>query len=200
MSKQKKVSRKEQRRLEKARQQRMNMIRNFGIPGIIILGIIIFAIVRISNQAEVDGVTTVSAAIANQHDTAVEYPFEDYPLPPLGGPHNPSWQNCGIYDTPVLAQFAVHSMEHGAIWIAYNPELPAADREQLEDIARGDNYLLLAPYPNLEAPIVLSAWDRQVAADSASDDQVGEFIRAYRRARGPERSATCTNGVGSPVG
>ena len=200
MSKQKKVSKKEQRRLEKARQQRMNMIRTWGIPGIVILGIIIFAIVRISNQQEVDGVTTVTAANSNEHDASIVYAFEDYTLPPMGGPHNPSWQNCGIYDTPVQGQFAVHSMEHGAVWIAYNPDLPATEIAQLENTAQGDNYLLLSPYPGLASPIVLTVWDRQLAIDSASDEQIDGFIKAYRRARGPERSALCSQGVGTPDG
>lgn len=200
MSKKTKISKKEQRRLEKARQQRMNMIRNFGIPVIVILGIIIFAIVRVANQREVEGVTTVQAANANQHDAAIAYAFEEYPLPPTGSAHNPRWQNCGIYDTPVLPQFAIHSMEHGAVWIAYNPDLPADQIDELKDIARGDNYLLLAPYPGLASPIVLTVWDRQLELESTSDDRLERFVSAYRRARGPERSATCTNGVGNPVG
>lgn len=201
MSKQqKKLSKKEQRRIEKAKQQRMNMIRTWGIPIIVVLGIIIFAVVRLANQRDLEGVTAVNAAVSGQHDADLVYAFEENPLPPMGGPHNPSWQNCGIYDTPVQGQYAVHSMEHGAVWISYNPELPADQIEQLEDIARGDNYLLLSPYPGLAEPIVLTVWDRQISVDSADDDTINQFITAYRRARGPERTALCAQGIGSPVG
>ena len=46
----------------------------------------------------------------------------DYPqTPPVGGPHNPIWQNCGFYSKPVRNEHAVHSMEHGAVWITYSP-------------------------------------------------------------------------------
>src|SRR4029079_6621862 len=49
--------------------------------------------------------------------------------PPIGGQHNVVWQNCGIYDAPIHNEHAVHSLEHGAIWITYRPDL-AADQVQ----------------------------------------------------------------------
>lgn len=195
-----KLSKKEQRRIAKERAQRMKLMRTWGPIAVVMLGIIIFVVVRLASQRDVEGVTAVQAAISNQHDAELVYAFEDYPLPPLGGPHNPRWQNCGIYDTPVEPQYAVHSMEHGAVWIAYTPDLPVDQVELLEDTARGDAYLLLAPYPGLEEPIVLSVWDRQLAVQSASDPKIDQFITAYRRARGPERAATCDRGIGVPTG
>src|SRR5215208_5439695 len=46
----------------------------------------------------------------------------NYPQnPPVGGPHNPVWQKCGFYSKPVRNEHAVHSMEHGAVWITYRP-------------------------------------------------------------------------------
>src|SRR5262245_10038941 len=44
--------------------------------------------------------------------------------PPIGGAHNVVWQNCGIYEMPIHNEHAVHSMEHGAVWITYRPGLP----------------------------------------------------------------------------
>ena len=196
----KKLSKKEQRRLEKARQQRMNMIRTWSIPVIVVIGIIVFAIVQRSGIEEVEGAIRTASAPSNQHDVESVYAFEDYPLPPMGGVHQPQWQNCGIYDTPVAAEFAIHSMEHGAVWITYHPDLASEEVAELEDVARGDNYLLLSPYPGLSSPIVLTVWDRQLEITSATDDKIDEFIQAYRRQRGPERTASCINGVGLPTG
>jgi hypothetical protein len=56
----------------------------------------------------------------------------DYPQsPPVGGPHNPIWQNCGFYSKPVRDEYAVHSMEHGAVWITYSPTFLVHDQETL---------------------------------------------------------------------
>ena len=42
-------------------------------------------------------------------------------LPPAGGPHFPVWLDPGIYGSPVSDGEAVHSLEHGMVWISYNP-------------------------------------------------------------------------------
>ena len=38
--------------------------------------------------------------------------------------------NCGIYDKPVPSERAVHNLEHGAIWITYQPSLPQSEMRQ----------------------------------------------------------------------
>ncbi|MCA9925458.1 MAG: DUF3105 domain-containing protein [Anaerolineales bacterium] len=201
MSKQKntgKVSKREIRRQAAQREKRMRVIRIWGPVGIAILGLIIFAVLRAGNAEEVEGVTIVSSAQSNQHDADLQIAFGG--LPPMGGPHNPIWQNCGIYDTPVAGEYAIHSMEHGAVWLTYNPDLPADQISQLQNTVRGDNYLLLSPYPDQTADIVLTVWDRQLVVDDVNDVRIGQFIDNYRRTRGPESTSACSGGVGEPIG
>lgn len=201
VSKQKKAgkaSKREIRRQAVQREKQMRVIRVWGPVGVAILGLIIFAVLRASNAEEVEGVTIVRSAQSNQHDADLRIDFGG--LPPMGGPHNPIWQNCGIYDTPVAGEYAIHSMEHGAVWLTYNPELPADQVAQLQNIARGDNYLLLSPYPEQTADIVLTVWDRQLTVDNTDDTRIKQFIDNYRRARGPESTSACSGGVGEPIG
>src|SRR5262245_2419866 len=54
--------------------------------------------------------------------------------PPIGRQHNVVWQNCGIYDAPIHSEHAVHSMEHGAIWITYRPDLDSAHVQTLKTV------------------------------------------------------------------
>lgn len=119
--------------------------------------------------------------------------------PPIGGAHAPAWQNCGVYEEPVRDENAVHSLEHGAVWITYRPDLPAEAVETLEDKAEGETHVLVTPYEDLDAPVVLSAWGRQLAVDSAEDGRIDEFLRAFQQGpQTPELGAVCSGAVGDP--
>lgn len=120
--------------------------------------------------------------------------------PPAGGIHNPRWQNCGIYAQPIPTENAVHSMEHGAAWIAYRPDLAPDQVEMLRSIVRGRLFTLLAPYPNLPGTIVASAWGFQVQVDRADDVRLKQFLAQFERGpETPELGAPCTGGIGLPV-
>ena len=190
-------SKREIRREQVAREKRMRALRIWVPVTVLLLGLVGFIIYQ-AVRPEIEGVVIVDAAVANQHDDELQIPFGG--TPPMGGPHASTWQNCGIYDTPVEGQYAIHSMEHGTVWITYNPNLPAEDVAALEDMVRGEGYTLLSPYPDQTSPIVLTVWDRQLEVDSADDARVEQFIDQYKLARGPESGAGCSGGFGDPVG
>ena len=116
--------------------------------------------------------------------------------PPIGGQHNVVWQNCGIYDAPIHNEHAVHSMEHGAIWITYRPDLAADQVQKLRALA-ADDYLLLSPYPGLPHPIVASAWNHQLTFERADDPGLPAFIARYKNNPDttPEFGAPCASGT-----
>ncbi len=125
----------------------------------------------------------------------------DYDLrPPAGGIHNPVWWSCGFYDDPIPDEHVVHDLEHGAVWLAYAPDLAEADVEALHDLARADSKLLVSPYPDLgdgEA-VVATAWARQLRLDDGDLDRLTAFIEQYRDgSQAPEAGAACS---GTPFG
>lgn len=121
-------------------------------------------------------------------------------LPPVGGSHSAVWQNCGIYDEPVSIENAMHSLEHGAMWLAYQPEMPQGDVESLRDQVRGEEFVIMSPYPGLKSPVVLTAWEVQMELDSVEDDRLEEFVDRYQQGpTTPERGAPCQDGVGTPL-
>ena len=142
----------------------------------------------------IPGVETFEVESATHTTDPVDYPQD----PPAGGPHDPSWQRCMVYDAPVRNENAVHSQEHGAVWITYQPDLPESDREILADLAEGQEYLLISPYPELEDPVVASAWGAQLRLDDVNDPRLQAFIDRYA-GNGPERGATCDSGVETTV-
>lgn len=189
--------RREERRLQLEREQRMKQLRIWIPLAIVVLGLIGLFVYRLF-EPDVAGVVFAEEEIpGNQHDSTLQIPFGE--LPPMGGPHNPTWQNCGIYDTPVEAQYAIHSMEHGAIWITYQPDLPADEVEVLEDLALANGRLLLSPYPDQKSKVVLTGWDLQLALDSVTDERLEQFVDRYTNTRGPERGASCDRGRGTPL-
>jgi hypothetical protein len=121
-------------------------------------------------------------------------------IPPVGGTHNPIWQNCGIYDQPVHNENAVHSLEHGAVWITYQPDLPAAVVQHLRDLVRGHTHVLLSPYPGLPKPVVASAWGLQLPLDDPNDARLPLFITRYEQGpQTPEPGAACDGGIGGAI-
>jgi hypothetical protein len=122
-----------------------------------------------------------------------------YPqTPPAGGEHHPTWLNCGIYGEPVPNVYAVHSLEHGAVWVTYDPALSADALERLREHLPS-TYLVLSPYVGLPAPIVLSAWNVQLSVDGPDDPRLPRFLEEYWRHQNvPEPGAPCTGGSDGP--
>jgi hypothetical protein len=115
-----------------------------------------------------------------------------YPVaPPAGGIHNPVWQQCGFYDRPIENEKGVHSLEHGAIWITFRPDLPQAEIDGLATLARSRNYILVSRWESgLPAPVVVTGWGRQLQLPSTTDPRMLDFIRLYA-GQGPEPNAPC---------
>jgi len=116
--------------------------------------------------------------------------------PPVGGTHNPNWQRClgDVYTAPIASEHAVHSMEHGAVWITYNPSLPADQVETLAKKVRGNDYMLMSPFPNLDAPISVQTWGYQLKVQKASDGRIDDFIKTLKQKAAFEQGATCSSG------
>lgn len=126
---------------------------------------------------------------------------------PPGGPHNPTWLNCGIYDQPVRTEHAVHSLEHGAVWLAYQPDLPAEQLDSLRALVRdeqrrlGERLIILSPKADLTDPIVATAWQVQLRLADPTDERLVQFVRRYQKGPyTPEPGADCTfGGIGEPM-
>ncbi|GIG38377.1 DUF3105 domain-containing protein [Cellulomonas phragmiteti] len=146
--------------------------------------------------AEIEGVESFEDLSFDHVSTEVDYPQ----TPPVGGEHNAVWQNCGVYSDPVVDEHAVHSLEHGAVWITYDPELPADQVATLRAFAEGQPYVLVSPYPGVPSPVVASAWGYQLQLDDADDERLPVFLRKYLlNPELPEAGALCSNGVGTPA-
>lgn len=142
------------------------------------------------------------SAVTSYDDLSTEHTPDDvdYPQsPPVGGQHAPQWLECGTYDVPLREENAVHDLEHGTVWISYDPGLGKGDVDELADLLPQNG--IMAPYPGLGSPVVVTVWGRQLALTGADDPRLGLFIRTYGGgATAPEPNVTCAGGIRDPEG
>jgi hypothetical protein len=125
----------------------------------------------------------------------------DYDLtPPVGGEHYAVPGTCGFYEEdPPPEEMLVHDLEHGAIWIAYDPDLDDAQQVTLRELVAQQAKVVATPHEDLSSPIVVSAWGRQLALDTADDPRLAQFVTTYRNSPdAPEPQAAC-QGAGQPA-
>lgn len=212
---QKKLTVKQQRAAERARkleefkkrEARSKRNRRIGIGAAIAGGVAVAALLVTSvvltpqstsynagsEGAEIDGVETFENT-ANHVEGVVDYAQN----PPAGGEHNQVWLNCGVYTEPVPNENAVHSQEHGAVWVTYDPELSDEQVSALRAKLPA-TYVVLSPAPDLPSPIVLSGWNRQLQVESADDERIAAFLEEYwQGANAPEVGASCTGALDAP--
>lgn len=146
----------------------------------------------------IKGVSVASGELSRNH---VQGPVIYKEMPPNAGEHNAAPQQCAVYTAPIAPEHAVHSLEHGAVWVTYASDVPADQVEELTGLVSGDPYRLMSPVPDQDSPIVLTAWGRTLKVDSASDERVEQFLTAYTNGpQSPERGAACVgNTTTGPV-
>lgn len=196
------------------RRERRNQLLVWGTLTLILASIVVAAMVVLSNAAEekeqleaavdqpIEGVVVEPDQIADHIEALPEVspdPVTGTVLPPMGGVHDPAWQNCGIYTEPIRSANAVHSLEHGAVWVAYHPDLVAEDVQTLTTKLTNRPYTILSPVPDLASPVVLTAWGIQLELDDPDDERFDVFLAKYVQGpQTPEPGATCSGAVGVP--
>ncbi|MFI8593345.1 DUF3105 domain-containing protein [Microbacterium sp. NPDC078428] len=173
-----------------------------GVAALAVVGVVVASIVfqpaprptyeaGVGSGMQIEGVETFS------HDTShVEGTVDYEQSPPAGGPHNQYWLNCGEYSQPQQNEYAVHSLEHGAIWVTYDPELVQGEDLDTLRSYMPSSYYILSPYEGMDSPVTLSGWNSQLKVDSVDDERIPQFFEEYWRSdQAPEPNAVCTGAI-----
>ncbi len=142
----------------------------------------------------IDGVTKVEYP-AGLHVKGTQRVAYDQ-APPFGGPHDEAWADCEgvVYASAVRNENMVHALEHGTVWIAYNPDrVQGGELDKLKAKVEGKPFMMLSPYPGLDRPISLQSWGHQLKLDSADDERIDQFVKSLLRNKyqNPEPNAAC---------
>ncbi|MBK3567083.1 DUF3105 domain-containing protein [Streptomyces sp. MBT62] len=199
----------EMRRAERARERR-NRVITITISTVIVAGLVGWGAYAINNANQKKEQKAAAAAkpisgektwdakkLGRTHVTGtVDYPMN----PPVGGNHNPVWMTCNgnVYNKALRNENAVHSLEHGAVWVTYNTKATAADIKTLAAKVTKTPYTLMSPDTTQSGTVMLTAWGHQLSVNTASDHRVEQFLTKYVQGpQTPEPGAACTGGLTS---
>ena len=131
-------------------------------------------------------------------------------VPPMGGRHAGVVQNCGVYDSEIPNETAVHSLEHGAVWITYKPDIPESDKLKLRQLVLAvPAHRLISPLSSQDANVILTAWTVPLKLNDLDDAKLENFMNKYgfdpansgstgKESKAPEFGYACDGGTGQP--
>ncbi|CAM5385642.1 DUF3105 domain-containing protein [Streptomyces aurantiogriseus] len=200
----------EMRKAEQARERR-NRILTVTASFVVVAGLVAGTVFLVQSQSDdsstdakatagkfvtgSDGVKTWKGTLGRTHVTkTVKYPTE----PPVGGDHHQAWMNCNgdVYTKALNNMNAVHSLEHGAVWVTYNSKASKTDVDALAAKVKKTPYTLMSPDDQQADPIMLTAWGHQRTVTGASDPNVDKFLEKFVQGeQTPEPGAACTGGL-----
>ncbi|MEU9334526.1 DUF3105 domain-containing protein [Streptomyces sp. NPDC048290] len=202
----------ELRRAERARERRTRVL-TVTASVVVVAALVVGGVVLVRSQsddsadtasdaknagafvADADGVQKWDTKLTQNHVSGdVDYPME----PPVGGDHNQVWMNCNgdVYEKEIPKVNAVHSLEHGAVWVTYTSKAPKADVAALAAKVKATPYTLMSPAEEQAAPIMLSAWGYQRTVTGADDPKLAAFLEKFVQGeQTPEPGAACTGGL-----
>ena len=149
------------------------------------------AVTAAPDPVGIEGVKAFVGMSRKHVSGCVSYPQ----APPVGGNHSEVWQGCKFYDGTIVKEQAVHSMEHGAVWITYRADVAAVDLEVLKAYNSNDRVLVSKWDASLPSPVVASAWGVQLELLSTADPRLDQFVQKYADGpQNPEPGIPCRDG------
>jgi hypothetical protein len=177
-------------------ERRARIVRTFFYVGLLALAIWFFFLRGGSAPEEIAGHEVQSFSTAGE---GVHTPPFDYDTsPPVAGPHSDVIP-CGTYGTAVANENLVHSLEHGAVYALYSPDLPVPQIRTLEGLAEQEgwsNNFLVAPYDG-EMPegtlISIGSWGYRMDLEEVDENAIVQYYDEFNGTRTNEAGVGCDN-------
>lgn len=116
--------------------------------------------------------------------------MEDVNDPPTNGDHyGDGVAGPGIHDNEVEDGLMVHSLEHGAVALNYDPEKLDENqinklKEIFDNMFRGKKMMM--PRIGMSAPVIMVSWGQMLKLEDIDEDKMLEFM-TNNNDRGPEK-------------
>ncbi len=118
---------------------------------------------------------------AGNHHTTDPVTYTE--TPPAGGPHDPVWEDCGVYTQQIRNENACTPSSTAPCGSPTGPARrpPTSRPSQTALGSVKDKKTILSPYPGLPAPVVVTVWNAQLDLKGASDPRLAQFLELLRR-------------------
>ncbi|KKS97999.1 MAG: hypothetical protein UV73_C0004G0141 [Candidatus Gottesmanbacteria bacterium GW2011_GWA2_43_14] len=137
--------------------------------------------------------------LGNEHIQNITDTHESYnSLPPTSGTHVNNKAPWGVSGSPIPDELQLHNLEDGGIMVQYNCTPDGDSQKEATDSAEGQDEcqklvagltavikkykdkVILAPYPQLDTKIALTAWTKLDKFNEFNEERIEKFIKAYR--------------------
>lgn len=128
-----------------------------------------------------------SIAIQGREHISVGSSHEEYNSnPPTSGSHYAQPTDWGVYQDELKDENVIHSLEHGGIWISYQPSIDEETKEKLEAIGKKySGSVVVSPRTANDSPIALASWGRLEKLMTFDETRIVEFIKRNKN-KSPE--------------
>lgn len=194
-------------RVERALKKKNQQVVFFVGAGIIVIAALVWFGIRLGRKAGGDGPGEYYPDNGQTHISLQTPPSTYSSNPPSSGPHYFDPANWGIYDYEVDDRIFIHNLEHGGIWIAYDPLAPQGAKDSLRAIVGEFNGVKVVMAPRQkkteqDKDIAAVAWRRVYKFNLNGNGNLTEEqknnIRAFYKKfvnRGPEAAPATMSGI-----
>lgn len=142
--------------------------------------------------AGADSLPGVAVPSEGQNHVQEGQPITYKNYPPSSGTHYASTAEYGFSEKEIPEGKLVHDLEHGAIVLYYEPNLPIEGLASLRDAAtrlptekHGEVKIVITPYSKLQTPLAIAAWGRIETSQQFDYEELLAFYNALVD-QGPE--------------
>lgn len=176
-------------------QRREKIVRRIGIVALAVFAVWFFFL-RGQPPDEIAGHEVEHYSTSQGNPTHPEGDLSYEMSPPVSGAHNQIPAECGTYGEAIPDENFVHTLEHGAVAILYDPSVPIDQIRAIEElVGEYDSHTVSAPYAGqMETPIALAAWANIMRLEEFEEPAAREFIEEFRGGGvAPEAGEPCPN-------
>lgn len=196
--KEEKLKKKEEEKRKQKQEELKSNLWKYAVTVVVIVAVV-FGVYSWYQSSQPEGEDLSQAIeIMGEEHIAVGSPLPEYNSnPPTSGPHYGQTARAGYREEEIPDQHIIHNLEHGDIWISYNPNTVSEEvREELKQFDTGK--MIITPREVNDTDIALAAWGRLDKFDLEDGElpvqRIEDFIKRYVN-QGPERIPGTSKGV-----